>query len=282
MTAHFFDIETLIDVDSKVWIISKNYPQKPLIRISQSEFKLIELGIFTNKGEKITIGTNQYWVSSQTFDDIKRSCKKNSVDITNISFSMQEFTNPEIIDSLDFKIHKQHLVNLRNSQDHIYLICSKNTLKNYEKIIDKLVLYLESIGLKLHKYYALSETFYNREEDKITQKKNGLFLQHLTGFKTESEKFTDNQIEEYDTIVYYDTDSKSIEFSKRINNLLKFTYDNSEESIKENVKNKLSSKDKTLVTNLVTFNLSNPYIKSEIKVNLYNLVKSFESFRYKF
>ncbi len=75
MTAHFFDIDTLIVTDSKVWIVSKLNPDKPLLKIDQSEFKLIQSGIFTNKGEKIKIGNKSQWVSTETFNQIKNSCK---------------------------------------------------------------------------------------------------------------------------------------------------------------------------------------------------------------
>ncbi len=282
MTAHFFDIDTLIVTDSKVWIVSKANPGMPLLKIDQSEFKLIQSGIFTNKGEKIKIGNQSQWVSVETLNQIKRSCKKNSVDMTDLYFSMQEFNNPEVIKNLDTQIFKEHLDHLRNSGDKIYLLCQKNTFSNYKHLINKIEEYLESIGLKLHKYYSLSETFLNRDEDQIVKNKSKIFLQHLSGYKTDGDEFSDNRIEEYDTIIYYDTDENSIEFTKRINNLLKFLYDNSTDSTKEDIKNALSKTDKKIVTNLVTFNLMNPFIKSETVVNLYNLVKSFESFRYRY
>ena len=281
MTAHFFDIDTLIATDSKVWIVSKSNPSSPLLKIDQSEFKLIKSGVFTNKGEKIKIGNQYQWLSLETFNQIKSSCKKNSVDITDLYFSMQEFNDPEVIENLNTHIYKEHLYHLRNSNDKIYLICQKNTFNNYKHLIDKIEQYLESIGLKLYKYYSLSETFLNRDEDEIVKNKSKIFLQHLSGYKTEEDKFSDNQIEQYDNIIYYDTDVNSIEFTKRIKNLIKFLYDNSTDSTKEDIKNSMSKTDKKIVTNLVTFNLINPFVKTETKVNLYNLVKSFESFKYR-
>ena len=46
MRAHFFDLNTAITVESKVWIVSKINPNKPIIKISQSEFNLIKNGIY--------------------------------------------------------------------------------------------------------------------------------------------------------------------------------------------------------------------------------------------
>ena len=46
MGAHFFDIDVLVDVNSKVWVISKIKPDIPVIKISKHEFKLIKRGIY--------------------------------------------------------------------------------------------------------------------------------------------------------------------------------------------------------------------------------------------
>jgi uncharacterized protein (DUF4213/DUF364 family) len=40
-TANFFDINTLITINSKVWIIDKLKPNIPIVKISKSEFNLL-------------------------------------------------------------------------------------------------------------------------------------------------------------------------------------------------------------------------------------------------
>jgi len=281
MNALFFDIDSIIKVESKVWVVSKKYPNRPLIKLSESEFNLIQTGIFKTKGVELNISGKNQWISEETYNLIKSACKKNSVDITALAFSMKEFNDPEIIDSLEYHIFKEHLIDCKNYTGHIYLLCSKNTLRNYEKIIQKVKSYLESIGVELFGHYALSETFFNRDEDKIVQSKNKLLIQHLVGYKTDDDKFTDNQIQQYKNITYYDSDSKSIDFSKSINNLLKILYDNSTDSIKDEIKTKVDNSEIKLLSNFVTYNLSNPFVKFETKISLYNLVKSFESFKWR-
>ena len=98
---------------------------------------------------------------------------------------MQEFMKPDLIKSLDYKIWKEHFVRLKNSDDDVYFICSKNTKSNYDFLIEKLETYLkEELGLKIKNYYFISETFFNRDEDKTAHKKIKLLLQHLVGYKT--------------------------------------------------------------------------------------------------
>ena len=106
MRAHFFDLNTAITVESKVWIVSKINPNKPIIKISQSEFNLIKKGIYRRTGQSILFGSSEFFITNELFEKIKLSCKKNKVEITDLSFSMQEFINPEIINEIQYKIWK--------------------------------------------------------------------------------------------------------------------------------------------------------------------------------
>ncbi len=194
---------------------------------------------------------------------------------------MQEFMNPSVIESIGYKIYKDNLVNLKNSDDDIYVICSKNTKRNYESIIKKLEDYLESIGLKIKNYYYISETFFNGNEDEICYKKVRLLLQHLVGIKTESDKFTNEEITKYDIINFYDDSLESIEMSKNINDTLSFILNNSDKEISNKIKESLKQTYTELIVNQVTFNKVNRFITTPIKLTYQNIIKTFESFRYK-
>jgi hypothetical protein len=282
MNAHFFDINSLIKVNSKVWIVSKTKPNIPIIKISESDFNLIKKGIWKNSGVKIKIGNSDYYIKEDLFEQIKIKCKKTNTDLSSICFSMQEFMNSDIIKDLDYIVLKDHLINLKNTNDEIYVICSKNSKENYKYQIEKLEEYLLTLGLKVKKFYFITETFYNRNSDKVSHKKVRLLLQHIIGFKTDEEIFTDEKIEQYDEVFFYDDEPNSIKFCKMANDLLKFLYDNSEDTIKERVKNIVDTKNLVIHCKEVTFNKVNPYITSHIKISLDRILKTFESFRMKF
>ncbi len=281
MTAHFFDLSVLIEGESQVWIVSKTKPSVPLIKLSTDEFNLIRKGIYIKYNQKVRIGNTDYWFSQKLSDDLKIKCVKTNTNITDLSFSMQEFMNPSVIESIGYKIYKDNLVNLKNSDDDIYVICSKNTKRNYESIIKKLEDYLESIGLKIKNYYYISETFFNRNEDEICYKKVRLLLQHLVGIKTESDKFTNEEITKYDIINFYDDSLESIEMSKNINDTLSFILNNSDKEISNKIKESLKQTYTELIVNQVTFNKVNRFITTPIKLTYQNIIKTFESFRYK-
>lgn len=277
MNAHIFDINTLIQIRGKVWIVSKKNPNTPILKIDQSDFNLIKKGVWKKTGTPLRISDTDYYITNDLFESIKIKCKKMNLNITDLSFSMQEFMNPDIIKDLDIKIIKEHLVYLKNSPDDIYIICSKNTKLNIQPTIKKLEEYLMELGLSVKNYYFISETFYNRNEDKIAHKKIKVLLQHLIGLKTNNDQFTDEEVTQYDEVFFYEDDISTIKLTKISNDILKFLFDNSTDEIKEKI-NECLNKDLILNLNEVTYNKVNPFKVDKIKLTINKVFKTFESF----
>lgn len=280
MIAHFFDIDTLIRVDNSVWIVSKSKPSIPIVKITQSEFNLIKKGIYRKFNSSLDINGVSYWFPENLLNELKIKSKKQNFDISNLSFSMQEFTNKEIIENLDYQIIVEHFQHLKNKVDDIYVICSKMSKNSYEPIISKLEKELEDIGLKIKKFYFLSETFYNRKEDDIAHKKVRLLLQHLMGLKTDGDKFTDEEVSKYDLIYYYDDEPKVISLAQNSNSLFSILLDNSEQSIKDIIRNIVKSKDNSIIVRTVTHNKINLFNDKEVLIEFSHIKKTFESFSY--
>ena len=281
MNAHFFDLNSLITMNSKVWIVNTQTPNKPLIRISKSEFNLLRKGVYKKDNINFDIDGQTYWLSEELFNKIKIKSKNNNVNISELSFSMQEFMNKDIIEKGDFTIHLENIRHLKNSQDDIYVICSKNSKRSYESLIEKLEEKLLEFGLKIKNFYYISETFYNRDRDDIIHKKLKLVLQHIIGLKTADTKFTEEEITKYDEVSLYDDDINTIKLTKGINDVLQFLVKNSDDEIKNKIKEILKMEECELIINQVTFNKVNPFITTKIELNLNKIIKTFESFKYK-
>lgn len=281
MNAHFFDLNSLITMNSKVWIVNTRTPNKPLIRISKSEFNLLRKGVYKKDNINFNIDGQTYWLSEELFNKIKIKSKNNNVNISELSFSMQEFMNKDIIESSDFTIHLENIRHLKNSQDDIYVICSKNSKRSYESLIEKLEEKLLEFGLKIKNFYFVSETFYNRDRDDIVHKKVRLVLQHIIGLKTADTKFTEEEITKYDQVSLYDDDINTIKLAKGINDVLQFLVKNSDDEVKEKVKEVLKMEECELIINQVTFNKVNPFITTKVELNLNKIVRTFENFIYK-
>ena len=280
-SSHFFDLNSLITMNSKVWIVNTRTPNKPLIRISKSEFNLLRKGVYKKDNINFDIDGQTYWLSEELFNKIKIKSKNNNVNISELSFSMQEFMNKDIIENGDFTIHLENIRHLKNSQDDIYVICSKNSKRSYESLIEKLEEKLLEFGLKIKNFYFVSETFYNRDRDDIVHKKVRLVLQHIIGLKTADTKFTEEEITKYDQVSLYDDDINTIKLAKGINDVLQFLVKNSNDEVKEKVKEVLKMEECELIINQVTFNKVNPFITTKVELNLNKIVRTFENFIYK-
>ena len=130
------------------------------------------------------------------------------------------------------------------------------------------------------KYYFISETFYNRDLDEVAHKKVRLLLQHLIGMKTEGDKFTEEELEKYDEIEFYEDDENTISLAIDCNKLLQLLIDNSESSIKSNIKDLLKS-ETILYVNFVSPNKVKRFSKTKVVVEYHNLIKTFERFNFK-
>jgi len=81
---------------------------------------------------------------------------------------------------------------------------------------------LQDAGISIKKTYFLSENIYNREEDDINLTKVRLLIQHLIGLKTKGDKFTEEELEKYDIINFFDDELHVIELAKNANEVLQF------------------------------------------------------------
>jgi hypothetical protein len=285
MIAHFFDIETLIRVDSGVWVISEDNPNHPLVKISQSEFNLIKKGLYKNHDRPLKMGREKYWLPDNLYSILVSECKRTKSDISKLFFSMQEFMNPEVIEQLNFKIYKNHFRHLKNKTDHIYIILSRNTKNNYKPIIEKLEKELKEMGLVVSGYYYLSKTFYSRDEDRIAYEKAKLVLQHLIGMKTEDGGFTRSEISRYDKILFYDDDDFVIKTLTGLNDIFNAILKNTKDPFigKRIVQDILNKNSIELEINRVNFNTSNLFTKETIVLgeDSSNIIM-FESFKFLF
>ncbi len=281
MKAHFFDLDTIIRIDNKVWIIDKKNPNNPILKISQSDFNLIRKGIYRSHNQRLSLNGTNYWFPEEIMNQIKIKSKRIKFDLSNLGFSMQEFSNSEIIKDLNYEINLDLFNHIKNTTDHIYIICSKNNKKNYELIIGKIEDKLHDLGLEIKNYYFISETFYNRNQDDITFKKVRILLQHLVGYKTEGDKFIDEEIENYDDIYYYDDDIDSVNLSTTLNDFFKVVLDNTDKTVSDEITKKLKDEENHLYVNYVSPNVVNRLQTKKVLLQVPNIIKTFESFNWK-
>jgi hypothetical protein len=281
MKAHFFDLDVMLNTNSKVWIVDKTIPNIPIMKISESDFNLIKKGIYKSQGNSIDFGGHTYWIPTEMFEKLKIKAKNHRADISNLAFSMQEYMNKELIENLEYTINLDNVLHLKNTDDDIYVICSKNNKRNYEAMISKIEDKLKENGLVVKKFYYISETFYNRNSDDISHKKVRLLLQHIIGLKTDGDKFIDEKLEQYEEVFFYDDEENTIKLAKESNRVLTVILSNTESNIKDNIKDELKSSKHTLYVNYATNNKVNRFVTTKVDIQFSNLITVFESFKWK-
>ena len=280
MNAHFIELDIILKTESKPWIVDKLNPNIPIMKMDISEFNLFKSGVYKSQGNKISFNGKVFWLSNEFMNKLKVKSKKYKVDISNLGVSMQEFLNPEVIENIKFDIDISLFRPIINTNDDIYIICSKNTKSNFEKQISKLEEKLEEIGLKIKKYYYISETFYNKDDDEISYLKSKLILQHLLGLKTDGDKLSNEEVESYNQITFYDDNLKSIQMCRDINNILENLLLKTEKEIKLLVKDKIKNYDNLLLIKEFTHNKANRFKEYNVQLEYSNIIKRFENFKF--
>jgi hypothetical protein len=133
------------------------------------------------------------------------------------------------------------------------------------------------MGLDIKDIYYLSETFFNRKNDRIVFNKVKLLLQFLIGLKSDSDKFIDSEITKYDIVNYYDDDLENININP--NDFLKYLYDNSDIVLKDKISNVVKSYDNILNINYVSPNKMKRIQTKKNILSLSKIIKTFESFK---
>ena len=280
MKAQFIELDIILKINSKPWIVDKLNPSVPIMKMELYEFNLFKSGAYKSHGNKLNFNGKTFWVSTEFMNKLKIKSKINKTDISNLGISMQEFMNKDIIKDIPFELNMEIFKPIINSNDDIYIICSKNSKINYEFQLGKLEEKMSEIGLIIKDFYHISETFYNRNEDEISHNKSKLILQHLVGFKSDGNSFTTENIKKYNEIVFYDDNLKSIEFCKDVNSLLDSMLSNSNENIKLSIKDRIKNNDILLIIREWTYNRSNKYKEYQINLHYSSIIKTFEKFNY--
>lgn len=276
--AHFIDIDTIIKTESMPWIVSKENPNVPILKIESHEFNIFKSGIYKNQNNKLDFNGKTFWLSNDFMNRIKVQSKKYKADISGLAISMQEYLNPELLENIKFNIDMSVFSSIINTNDDIYIICSKNTKNNYKKQIESFEEKLKEKGLSIKNYYFISETFFNRDEDDISFNKVKLLLQHLIGLKSSGDKITNEDITNYNQITFYDDSKNSIELCKNINAVLERMLVNTEKAEKLKVKDRIKNVENTLIVKEYTHNRAKKFNETIVVLEYSNVIKCFENF----
>lgn len=279
MRALFVDLDCILKVENKAWIVDKFKPNIPIMKINKEDFNLYKSGIYKSQGNKIDFNGKTFWLPDTVFAKLKVKLKNNDSRLSSLAISLQEFMNKELIENLPHEIDENIFSMLKNRVEDIYVVSSKQTKKNYQHLIDKLDQELHDKAITIKNYYYISETFYNQDDDEINFKKGRLFIQHLVGFKTDDKKFIDEELNRYDEIMVIDNNRNILSLREELNKMLKLLLSNTNESLSRVIRENIDDFKPKLELNLITDNNINRIIKEKITLDYSNIIRNFENFQ---
>ena len=284
----FFDLDnTLWYISSDVWVIDKDNPAKPIMKISPIEFALIKGGIYVKDDILIDYNNESFFISKDMLERIQR---KKKIRLGNIGISYREFFDEEILQKKEVKLlinNIKHLIG--NNKVDIGVLTARSDRKKHTPLLNKLRLKLKEYGLEITKIYFISDTVKTvGYQDKVTYDKNRVLLEHLVGLTIEDDKFIPVKKMSYNKIHFYDDIKSNFLSVNKLQDYFDFLVRNSEDEVIEYINNRLKN-NLVLHNNLITNNEVNPFetniikleapIKFPMKVSNNKLTVKFEKFK---
>jgi hypothetical protein len=280
---HFFDLDgTLWEIQGKVWVISKDNPNVPLLKIDREEFNLIKSGLYKEDNIQVNYNDQWYWIPSELMDRIK---KKRNLDEDNIGFSFREFFDVNYINRI--KIILKNIIDLNNKKIDVGIITGRHDREGEQEFLNKLRIKLNELNLDINKMYYLGDRFSYELRDNISFSKSKLLLEHLIGIKIEKDKFVPLKQDWYKTIYFYDDEIQNIYTANKIQQFFNEIIRNTDDEVFNIIKEKITENELILYTNYISNNELNKFKTTKIilkepekfPIKLENLnVKKFKEF----
>jgi hypothetical protein len=285
----FFDLDnSLWYIKSDIWIINKNKPNIPILKISPVEFALIKGGIYVKDDILVEYNNESFFISRDMMDRIQRKSPK--IRLGDIGISYAEFFDDDILNKKEVILLLDNIKHLIGKNIEIGVLTARSDRKKHANLLNKLRLKLKEYGLEIDKIYFVSEAIRMiGYDDGVTYDKNKILLEHLIGLKVEDNKFVPIKKEAYNKVYFYDDVKSNILNLNNLQDYFDYLVRNSETEVVEFVNNRLENNTLLLINNLISNNNVNPFdtktiklkspVKFPIRVQDNKLTVKFENFK---
>ncbi len=265
-TIHFFDLDgTLWSVKTNAWIIDKRKPGVPILKLKDSELKLIIAGVYINEEVYIEYNDQVYWIGKQLFDRIKKV--KPNIKMEDLGLSYYEKINPKYYDNMKFfKNNIRHLVDNASESD-IGILSARFSDEKDKNLLNSLKDELDKLGLKISKFFYVGDYYYHNMNTNMSVRKANVLLEHLVGFHIDKNKFVPLKQDLYREVYFYDDEPNNIFVANDIQQLFDDYLINTDEEVYNRIIKNVKEKQSVLYTNLITNNSLNRFKTTEVKLH---------------
>ena len=276
-TIEWYDLDGVLwHTGAKWWVIDKNEPNIPIIKITQEEGYLCTNYVYLKDDLKIFYNGIEGYLSKDIFSKIQKVKK---IELEDLGLSFREYNDISFLtkQSENMIILFKNIEHLHNHDENttIALLTAHGNKKGHDILLTKLkdTLKDNKLNINIDKIYFINDEDTLRHVGSTPEKKALIILEHIIGYRIKKFNFIDTIQEKYDKSILYDDESANIEQLKNINVLLQKILGNTKKSnlnlynkiikyIKDNKKNII------IETNLVTTNTVNPFITTNIDLNI--------------
>lgn len=261
----FFDLDnTLWYIKSDIWIIDKNKPSVPILKISPIEFALIKSGIYIKDDISIEYNGEEFYISIDMMDRILR--KNRFIRIKDLGVSCAEYFDDDILNKKEVTLLIDNIKHLINKNIEIGVLTARSDRKKHSNLLNKLRLKLLEYGLEIDKIYFVSESIKISGSCNFSYNKNKVLLEHLIGLTIDDNKFLPIKKDSYNKIYFYDDVKFNFMSVNGMQEYFDFLIKNSDDDCIDFIKNRFQN-NLEIVNCLITNNEENPFDISTIKLN---------------
>ena len=265
-TIHFFDLDgTLWSVRTNAWIIDKKKPGVPLLKLKDSELKLILAGVYINEETYIEYNDETYWIGKKLFNRIKKI--KPNIEMGDLGLSYYEKLNPKFYENMKFfKQNIRHLIENPETAD-IGILSARFSDEKDKNLLVSLKNEFENLGLKISKFYYVGDYYYPNVNTKLSTRKANVLLEHMVGFHINDDHFVPLKQDLYREVYFYDDEPTNVFIANNVQEMLNGYLINTDEEVYNRIIKNIKEKHPILYTNLITNNSLNRFKTTEIKLH---------------
>lgn len=264
---HFFDLDgTLWNMESDIWVIDKNKPYKPVIKISYLEFSLIKNGVYRKDNIPLDYNGNVFYISKKMWNDIYR--RKKSENIKRYGISFKNTTNKKDLNKTKINYLLSNIEHLRGKNVDIGILTARSNKKTHSDIINNLRLELKNMGISLNKIFFVGDKIEFSHTEKLSIKKVNILLEHLIGFKIKDNRFVPLRQDWYNKVSFYDDYKTNIDYANDCQNILNDILKNTDDELFDIIIERINTNNLILNNYLITNNEVNRFKKDTIEITV--------------
>lgn len=260
---------TLWKVDARPWIVWKDAPGDPILRLDATERVQVESNSLSTDFVLEHCGRS----FSLTEDLVKKlqvkSGRKPVAEKMGVSYAewfMPEFLNKQAEELI---LHEHVIKDLSKRPGDLVILTARCNKNKHFPLICELENELTRKGLKVKEYHFVGNSNAYSDKESNAAKKAITILQYLIGLQVDrvNKKFIDQEADSYLIVDFFDDEPINLANAENIQSYLNFYFFNSDQSVRQKVLDRIAATKLVLHVNRATGNSLKPYdsLKVELK-----------------